>query len=471
MVDTTTCNDTSLFDFFDKRISTLSEDSQAIYRRALQTLNNFLSAQNLKISDLSEDVVSDWAAELLRIGFSFHSMVQFVDVLSSLVNAAIREGKLKSDKVVKCAKATILANKTKPGIGNDTTPLRKLLALLRMSGLTLGEDEKYRDILLLSLLNGAMPLMDVAKLKRNGYDENSQSVISRHVSQSRRQYVFDLNQARLTPNQLKRAVYGKILNLVNRHVDHAIKNLDDALYSFWTLLAVECGTRSSVALGCVPVHVDLYQPAFVSRAKTTESVRRSLSQAIGSMIVNDPPQWHAMHLRRHVDYKDLKAAIDATSGSLPDIELFYPLEEIASRVGKKLVYQSQPFIRDVVFFKSRARDIMPLFQSIGDKAWCYRVSNAPGSPYAVISKTDFAEFQTAIGHFTDETKIIPISSAIPLPGEEVVLIGSMWGERKGTFDKSFTDKSGKLLYRVILSPDSGFAFRIDIDPRSVKPKD
>lgn len=466
-------NSEQLRDFFGKRISTLSDDSQAIYRRAFQSFDNFLYAHHLDISDLSQDIVTDWAAQLLRNGSAFQSMVQHIDVVSSLINAASREGLIPDTDVLKSAKAAIIASKAHPGIGNDPAPLRRLLALLRMSRVTLGDDEKYRDILLLSLLNGAMPLMKVAVLKKTDqdtFDDNSRLIFDRNVSRSRRQYVFDLNQAGLTPNQLKRDVYDNILLLVNRHVDPAIKNLDDALYSFWVLLALTCGARCSIALGCVPQHIDRYQPGFVTRIKAAESVRHGLIEAIGPVVVNDPPRWYAMRIRRNVSYDDLKAAIQATSTNLPDIELFYPSEAIASKVGQKIVYQNQPFIRDIVFFKSRATDIAPLFQNIGDKAWCYRVSNTPGAPYAAISKAEFAEFQRAIGHFTDGTEILPLSAATPMPGEDVVIIGSMWGERKGKFDKSFTDKTGKLLYRIVLSPDSGFAFRIDIDPRSVKQK-
>ena len=464
-------SDEQLFNYWDKRISALSEDSQAIYRRALSSFDSFLNSNLLNLSDISENLVLDWAADLLWSGLAYHTMLQFIDVLSSLVNSAIKEGVMNDTRAVKEAKELVRTKQNNHDSSVGLNVLPKLFSLLRMSGASLGDDAIYRDILLLSLLNGAMPLMELAKLKRNelqGFDDSSMFIFRRYIDKSRRKYLFNLGQSRLTPNQLKRHVYSNILLLLNRYVDSTIKNVDDALYSFWTLLAIKCGARCSVALGCVASHTELYQPAFVSPVDVASSVRQSLLQSIGSIIINDPPRWYAMRLRRRVSYDDIKKTIQSSSPTLPDIELFYPSEAIASRVGKKMVYRNQPIIRDIVFFKSRAMDIAPIFHAIGDKAWCYRVSNNPGAPYAVIPKEDFENFQTAIGHFTEDTQIMPLESAIPNPDEEVVLIGSIWSGRKAKFNKSVTGKNGKILYRVVLSPDSGFAFRVDVDPRNVK---
>ena len=458
------------FDFFGTRISGLGVESQAVYRRALRALDGFLTGHDLRLDELSETMVLDWAAELLADGFSFNSAVQFVDVLSSLCNAAIREGMLPASEAVKAAKARILAYRPERGVPENQQVLKQLLVLLRKPASELGPEAKYRDVLLFSLLNGCLPPVDVAVLKKNeldGCDESSVALAARNVGASRRLYVFDLSQPSLTPRQLREDVNGRVLSLMQHYVDARISSVEDALYSFWVLLALKCGSTCSVALGCVPAHNDLYLPPFVLRGNAGGAVRQDLMAAVSPLIVSNPLRWYAMHLRRNVSYDDIKAAVKGAEGEVSVAELYYPCEAIAKKVGKKLVYQNQPFIRDVVFFRIRATDIRQLFRLIGDRAWCYRVSSIPGAPYAVIPQSEFMDFQTAVGQFTEATEILPPD--VPAADEEVVVVGSMWGERKGRFERSVTHKSGKILYRVILSPDSGFAFRVDVDPRNVKP--
>lgn len=166
-------------------------------------------------------------------------------------------------------------------------------------------------------------------------------------------------------------------------------------------------------------------------------------------------------------------------------EIFYPCEEIARRIGKKLVYCNKPLISDVAFFRCRATDIRPLFSRIGDMAWCYR--GCGGSQYAVIPAGAMARFQEAIGMFTSDYQLSPIGSLTPKIGERVVIIGGVFAGRDGFIEKISTNtaslgaaeanasrtapntgNASSTIYRILLPDSTGFEWRVDLDSRLVR---
>ncbi|MDE5870895.1 MAG: hypothetical protein K2H22_02965 [Muribaculaceae bacterium] len=172
------------------------------------------------------------------------------------------------------------------------------------------------------------------------------------------------------------------------------------------------------------------QRADTSYCGTAADTFKENFSAVGKIFLENPPRWYAMSLRPGVRFTQvcrriqllaaahtepkapiLRASLANTARSadtsLSDIRLFYPCEEIARAIGKKVVIRERPFIHSVVFFRARITDIGRLFAKIGDLAWCYRQSARPGAPYADISERQFKLFQQTIAQFTPTTRLPP----------------------------------------------------------------
>ena len=110
-----------------------------------------------------------------------------------------------------------------------------------------------------------------------------------------------------------------------------------------------------------------------------------------------------------------------------------------------------------------------MFSKIGDKAWCYRVTRESGSPYAVISPIDMRRFQMVIGVFTSDMEIHPLGTLVPRPGEQVMVVKAGYGNRQGEVEEVIepTD-GGSMIFRVKLSTDQGYEWRLDLDARQLQ---
>ena len=145
-------------------------------------------------------------------------------------------------------------------------------------------------------------------------------------------------------------------------------------------------------------------------------------------------------------------------------ELFYPCREIAKRIGRKIVFSSEPFISQVVFFRMRYHDISDLFSAIGDLAWCYRCGSGSDSAYSAISESSFSAFLQAIGRFTpgifqSSTHVERLSS-----GDNVVILSGNCQDQTGEIIKM--EESGvegivTYLVRICNRLTSNFTVRVN----------
>ncbi|MDE6337376.1 MAG: hypothetical protein K2L34_12480, partial [Muribaculaceae bacterium] len=259
---------------------------------------------------------------------------------------------------------------------------------------------------------------------------------------------------------------------------------DDLAGSIWVALAIKSGATASEALACQTASAPYALPKFCdsiyaedrsknvtgegdkSMADINENIKGLWERSVTTMLTSDLPRWYAMHLRKGVSYDELRKEI--AEGIHPAPELFYPSETIKKRIGSRTVIDDKPFITSTVFFKTYPEKILPMFSRIGDKAWCYRVTRGAGSPYAVISSTDMIRFQSVIGIFTPDIEIHPLGELIPKPGESVIIIKAGYNNRQGEVEEVINTESGSAIFRIKLSTDQGYEWRVDLDPHQIE---
>lgn len=237
----------------------------------------------------------------------------------------------------------------------------------------------------------------------------------------------------------------------------------------WTCLALNAGVpagKIKALVGVAPEKLeflDICQPSPLSdgeRLKIEETVRLSLK---GEM-----PQWFAMRLRPKVKFSDILARVPQFSGELAIPEFFYPYEEIARRVGRKLVWKGRPVIRDVVFFKYCKKDIYPLFSKIYDLAWCYRSPGSTPGNYASIPGRAMEDFRNAIGILSPDYEVAPAGELKLKPGDKVVIVqGDYAGRHAEILSSGNPDEAAHKVFRVSLL-NCNSRWDIGIDARLLK---
>ncbi len=467
----------SLLDFFACEISSPgagvnSTGVNSLYGKAVRSLCSFVGNDRSVSLDHLGEVLPSWLVSLRMRDVSLVTALDYLKSISGLYGRTVRRGLVPSVEVFSSLRGALLQRGDalwRSGIArSDYSRFQNFL-----TSSLVGDNDVSVYLILLSFFCGGCPVHEVSKWRKRclpPLDSVSASVVERQLSRSSREYLFSLSQSKRTPRQLERYVNGIAMETFVRQGINVFGSADETVRSYWSYSALSCGHRAVDVLSClqgVPVGVPFLGlcPPSSGSPVTFESLRKSVS----SQYISAPLRWYAMRLRPRVSYEDLTDRLSALGASITIPELFYPCREIAKRIGRKIVFSSEPFISQVVFFRMRYADISGLFGSIGDLAWCYRSGSGSDSVYSAISESSFSAFQQAIGRFTSGMLQSPAPEERLSLGDDVVIVGGNCQDQSGEIiklEESGVDGMVTYLVRIFNRLTSNFTVRVS--PRQLR---
>lgn len=288
------------------------------------------------------------------------------------------------------------------------------------------------------------------------------------ISSLTRKYAKKLRMLRLKCDVGERdsAIIDAIKYFSPRHPSYTKEGIN----FLWAALALETGILPSTVssmLATVPRRLEilyLCKSGEEIDPETLEGVRRKMADSLCS----EEKKWYAMRLRRKVNFEMMLQRFSEISDKVEIPEIYYPCEEIAKKVGRKLVWTGRPLIREVIFFKSHKSRIYPLFTHIHDMAWCYTHPGVGKANYAAIPTKVMEDFRNALGVLGPGFDVAPAGEMELLPGEEVVILSGDFANSRAQIVESMEDsESGSKVYRVTLL-NSSSRWDIGIDARLLK---
>lgn len=458
-------------DFFQSRLDTLSPETAVKYRRTISELDLFLTHHSLQLADLNPTMIADWACHLLRKGLSKSTVTRHLNILSTLAHSSARQGLTTSTDAPR-ALARRLADTTLPPLINEHTFKLCLDRLRHTITHTSTATHTSDDLLLYSLLNGPLDIDRTATLRKKDISIETLDEISRHIVERNihptRLYIFDLRQSYRTPRQIRAKIaedlsktHHYITTPNNRPIDP-----DHLIRSIWAALAIHSGATPSQALGCLQGQAPYTIPAFVHTDPRAAHTLPDWNNAIHTLLTPQAPRWYAIHLRRGTDINEIRHEI--TTHIHPAPQLFYPVETLSQRTGPRNTTRHQPILTNTAFIRTNPENITPLLARIGHKAWCYRTTPSPTSPYATIPPTQMRRFQAAIGIFTPDNHLHPLGHLTPRPGETVIIIRAGYADRHAQVEEIINPHSPTAIIRLRLTTEQGYEWRINADPREIQ---
>lgn len=480
----------AIFDFFQSRVDEMRPASQKNYHIVITSLKNFAPANADAEILFSYPTLSEWVIKLALKGTTASTLRLYINLLSGLHTAAVKAELLADDKPFKLLRQRLDAVADAPSIAVDALP--RLLALAK----TAANRPVYADLLILAIAAGAIDPEQAAQLARADIatlPEPCREVAQRHTD-PRRKFVFPLSQSLRTPRQLRLAVENGILYTLAQADITPVGTAHECIQALWALAAMATGASAAqtvATLGTVPTTLPIL--AISDPAPTPDA---SLRQAVAQMLCANPPQWFAMHLRRGVAINQIHHRISHSNAPRPDI--FYPCDEIARRVGRKIITNRQPILPDIVFFRSPITDVQPLFNTIGDLAWCFKHRPDHSGQYAPIPRAQMELFQQTINQFTPDYQVAPVGQLPLQPGDTVIILGGIYTGYTGTVETLLPPTSlpaaslaraqaeaeaaapatadsaqrsappQAVIYRILLDTGTGFEWRAPIDARLLR---
>lgn len=425
-----------LLDFFRTRVGEKTPSSASGYTKALACFSSFQATAGQSDGSLTPRYLRDWLVYMSWRPLAPKTILSYFTRLSALASDAVKARLLPGEITAEFRRLKPIVTGLNPSSWHHAlteSAHNRLLAFTRTIERSEGDRLLYGDIILFSLLNNAMSPAEVARLKVEDLDrfgDESREIARRHIAPGR-SYIFPLGQSRLTPRQLERQVSGHIVKLLAAQGIAQSADPAETLRAHWAYAALRSGITASViaaTLQTVPESLPVLTLGASPRdfygaetdLDTTYFDPERIAEQVADTFIANPRNWYAMRLRPRVRYEQLLARIDAAIGDTPvRPELFYPCDEIARRIGSRIVHTMRPMLPGIVFFRSRVTDLLPLFREIGDIAWCYTL----GGTYARIPRSSMATFQQAIGRFTPDYEVGPVGTLPLRPGDRIEVFG------------------------------------------------
>lgn len=463
MADNKDIDTFQLIEKFRMQVADKAESSRRNYQKAISALESFLGSYPGSGEFPSETSITDWYVYMCAQGLTPKTALHYFDIIAALCNATIDgfDGAFASVRLrIKALEKT--ADKTEI----DAETFKRVQSMLNAAASQKGTTALATDMLMYSLLHLAMPIVKVAKVKTADICDSSDEIadLVKRQSSPKRKYLFDLNQSRLTDKQLRMHVETLLANLFTLRNIKPIGSVDNTIRAIWAYAALRCGISGSEIVSVLATAPQGIQSlSLCAKAKIEPDEIEGIQETVAPMFVHNPWQWYAMKLRPRVDYDTLADRIERLDQNIVRPELYYPYEEITKRIGKKLVHDKQPVIRDVVFFRLRLSDIFPLFGQIGDIAWCYTKTGKPGGDYAVVPAQSLYRFQQAIGTFTPQYEIAPIGGFPAAKGETIVVLTGLMANHQ--FDLKKIEPHPNTIYQLHLIGPNGIQWRTTATPQ------
>lgn len=458
----------SLVEFFGQTV-TKDDSVSRTYQAAASNFGLFVEANGLDATHLSETDIFNWIISMWASGIKPSTSVLYHDILSSLYSSAYREGLIQQKPNFTSTRKALQGSELRLFPDIRKTAERTRIFFRKQSAET-PEARMYEDILRLTLIEPHTSTADAAALTRDSHLANAQEIADKYCD-ARRKYIFPLKQSEMTKLQLSRHISSRINAILRANaLDILGKEADttDTVAALRFIVALNGGALASAAISATACSALLsYCMPFISGDESAEN--NAIDSMIAEYLNDNQSRWYAMRLRHNVDFGDITKRLEQCRDAVHTPELFYPCQEIAKRIGRRLVYREHPLISDVVFFRSRPSDLTLLFNQISDLAWGYSSRQTDGTfSYSVISRTEMEKFQNAIGIFTPDVNVFPIGTLTPAEGEPVIVIGGPLAGHTGQFDAVTNDKDGSILYRLILPGNNGIEWRASLKPILVK---
>jgi len=441
---------------------------------AVNALCAFAGESEASFDSFTESMLGEWVSLLLFHGYSPKTISNNVlKRIATLYNKAVDEGFARRTEVFKNFQNVLNSEKTDDLNNiNDSKLFGKLQDILRTDYHADSQIQLAKDVLFFSIFMGGMSFEEIANYKKDDYKGDSKGaieIISRY-SKPKNKFLFPLKRHNSTPKKIQSTLGHLFADILNRHGIKLSGMSSDISFVLWSFAAMSCGVPASDVAACIaPRNQRVSVTAFVKPSELNEERIAEIRRLVESTLSHNPVRWYAMHLRRNMEFKDLTDKLDEKNITLE--EIFYPMEEIFHKVGRKKFFENRPVIPWLVFFRTRVTLLSRLFNEIGEIAWGYRYLRNVRSPYAVISDKEILDYQQAIGTLSPGTRILHDDEVKFNEGDYLVILGGPMSGRHGVLiaeKKGKGDASGRVIFRIRLAGGNNANWEVNWDSRLVK---
>lgn len=451
--------------------SNFSESSNTL---TAQAVKSFLkSLQTHGFEEVSKEALEMWIVDMTLDNFKKSTRQRYFRKMSNLYR------EWQQDLAENPFEATreIAEMDFESGYSEASDNLNHLNSLLERERKCI--DREITDVFLYLLYNIGASIDDVVALKKDDeLADNPQThdlIDEVRKEAGNRKYMFGLDRNNKRPAQVKRELISSLHRLLIQ-AGMTFRNgfSRDSISAMWMAAAIKSGMGFEEIRGMikrVPVGFDSFR--LIKPIEMNDRQRTRLLNRVADYLNAKATRWFVMKMRSGQNPDDIKGRLKITDReTFGSMIFFYPTHKVAQRNAKgKLEKKEVPYLSSILFFKVRSDKVASIMHHIGDLAWCYKETNAPGSPYCTISHQEMKDFQKHIGQFSPDIKMELVTLDEPLKvGTKVFINGG--GTMEGYVGKiqSVKNVDGTRTYTLALSANEYATWTVnDIEEIFIEP--
>ena len=462
------------FTEYVKSATALSQYSDYISERTIISFNSIpgVASDSSFVSD--ERNIRNWLANIIRKGTAPLTLRRYLGKLHALYtdySGTTDQGE--------ALFASLRENLSEPSLwcySRDEETLSRIKDLPSKLQSMSPEKSAVAKALLYLLCLGGASYSSVSELRFSdqlaAIDQLQEIVGS--MPKERRTYVFPFRHGSVRQGQLYRemtAGFTDLLTDIGIHLKQPFSA--EILRGWWIEIALECGISCEEIVGMINsipnTHrwLEIVRPVLLSEDEKITRLR-----SVANHICDATPRWYAMFMR---DNNTPDAITDTVSTVAPamlgKLQFFYPTHKIKKEKDGKKRSEEVPFIPHILFFKSRPDVVKPLFERIGNLAWCFKTTNRPNAPYAVISKQQMDNFQKCIGVLDDSVKMEFVQNPDLVPDRHIRITGGVFKGYEGTIyrQNGMVEDADMRYFILKINDQNNIVWKVRIEESFIEP--
>ena len=378
------------------------------YGNFLSSFQKYLGDRILRLEEIDKTVVEGYKTWLVDNGCQVTYITQYLQYFRSLYNKALREGSLpKTNAFEDVGSAKAKAVQSHNYSSECVTTLQKIAEFDLQDK---PHFARIRDLFLFAVFTGGLSYETLCALKKTdlqagylqlpgGRRQKLLPVLLQTIERHRTAdevSLFPIGQANSDCYQNHYKYVEAVFLMAGVH---PISIDDDTALQFYLSIGQDLGIKAAHLKSVVDrlpagSSLSLIEKEFISQEKADE-----ISERIVSAVKDYRSHWYSMRMFKSEEEieKDIQS-----DKSLKEIELYYPIEEITKRVGKKIEEVQSPVIKNILFFRTQEDTVKRLARMLYGRANIYKTRTSEKESYAIIPDYEMYLFRMIVSNGAEE---------------------------------------------------------------------
>lgn len=400
------------------------------YGNFLSSFRKYLGGRTLRLEEIDKRVVEGYKTWLVENGNQPTYITQYLQYFRSLYNKAVKEHPLPKTNAFEEVRST-----KQKAVHDRNRTSESITFLRKIVDLDLTDKPHFariRDLFLFAVFTGGLSYEELCALKKtdlqSGYLQlpgiRRQKLLPVLLQTIERHRTADV--VSLFSIGQDYADYYKYVEAVFLMAGiHSISIDDDTALQFYLSIGQDLGIKATHLKSVVDrlpagSSLSLIEKELISQEKADE-----ISERIVSAVKDYHSHWYSMRMFKSEEEieKDIQS-----DKSLKDIELYYPIEEITKRVGKRIEEVQSPVIKNILFFRTQEDTVKRLARMLYGRANIYKTRTSEKEGFAIIPDYEMYLFRMIVSNGAEEISFEEIDKEQFTAGRRVrILEGKFCG--------------------------------------------